>query len=309
MNAIDSKCLIQVAREGNAGQFAKTLEETGTAVLSNAIETFCKVDRETTQGEESVRQLSDLKSAIALAIRRNDETTKANRASASQRAFQINQGEVPQYPLKKASVVDLHNAKSDLKCGREYELLRREFSAEAATVHAPKPSELSGLQQFLVDLNSIQGLYTAAVMVPGPLSLTVKNFARETADSQAKSFSHFTSDASSDRLFGSGQATAQGSSESSQSSHYEKTTVDERVIPMLSELRERLAQASVVSEQPLRIDATRTEKEATGFKTFILRRTVFNDFFGKEEKNRLLEKLPFQPEFVRLPKSSISDFT
>lgn len=81
---LNSQSLVQIAREGTAQQFAAALKETGSAVLGNAVETFCQMDRETKQGATSVEQLKDLKNAIMVSINRNNQETAANLAGPTE---------------------------------------------------------------------------------------------------------------------------------------------------------------------------------------------------------------------------------
>lgn len=317
--------LVRVAREGTAEQYVATLKETGSAVLGNALEVFSKMDRETEEGRISVDQLKDLKNSLIAHIDRNQKATQANEVQLKADVQAVNAGSHPSVKLAGAKTEELTNEASQLKKGGPaYANLKREVSAQEALVNAPEVDAMSGAKKFLADLTAVQGIFAAAALVPGPLSLTVKNVAKELYSSQSQT---------SGSVSGSSQASGAGvsllalgaggfSSESnfsgqvnSQSgARYEKVTLDERIIPVLGELQDRLSQATVVPATQGIIEGRHNVTETEGksgifggmkFKTEIATTVSYYDHRIKTT----LASQEFQPAHVRLPETSISDYT
>lgn len=311
---LNSQSLVQIAREGTAQQFAAALKETGTAVLGNAVETFCQMDRETKQGATSVEQLKDLKNALMVSINRNQQEMEANLAGPKELAQSIKDGKNSQFKLEQATVEDLVNTPSKLKGGDQvHPFLRREWGAECAELHLPATDALTGTKKFLADLSAVQGLYTAAVMIPGPLSLTVKNFAREVASSQFQSSSNASGNSQSKGFLSRANSSFRESSQAEGSQQYDKTTVDERVVPVLSELQDRLGQVSVVPSSSGSLSLDRHLTESSGKKGFFSSKInydqqVAHTYYNQDRLQRPVTEFAVQPEHIRLPETSISDY-
>lgn len=311
---VNSSQLLKVAREGSAQEFAHALRETGQAILANSIETFCQMDRESQQGLASVQQLKDLKNSIIASLERDTQGRAANLAAGENLREATAQGTHPQHKLEGTKVEVVNNVASlAYKGGTVYETLQRTFKPESAVLHNPTVDEMKGVKAFLADLNSVMGLYTAAVMIPGPLALSVKNFAKEVADGHFQASSTASGVSASRGFLRRSSSAFSEVSEAEGTQHYEKTTVDERVVPVLTELQDRLAQVSVVPASEASLSADRHFEEHQGKKNWILpgmnfENRISHSYYESERLRRPLEKVPFQPEHIRLPETSISDF-
>lgn len=312
ISGIESKQLLTLAKKGTAQEFSEALSQTGSAVLGNAVETFCQMDRESAQGQASVDQLKDLKNSLITYIGRHTAEVSANQTKGTELTEQVKSGSHPTHKLSGETVEHLENARSFK--GQEVQYLERISKPEAAVFHTPQVDDLAGLRKFLTDLTEVQGLYTAAVMIPGPLALSVKNFAREVADGSSASSSSFSGESVSNKIFSHSASAVAGQSQSSSATHYEKTTVDERVVPVLTELQDRLAQASVVPASSAYVSADHHYQENQGRKAFLTGnlkydKSIAYSYYDTDRIQRKLETFEFEPTHVRLPNTSISDFT
>ena len=105
------------------------------------------------------------------------------------------------------------------------------------------------LQDPIAKLDQVAPLFACVAMVPGEMSSSVKNHAKEllTAVSKASSSSSSSTRATQSRFF-SESRTAEFASESSRSSSFlqhETSTTDERIMPVLHELRMQLDQLAL----------------------------------------------------------------
>lgn len=335
--SINSSNLVRLAREGSASEYAAGLKDTGAAILGNAVEVFCSMSRETEHGKEAVEQLKDLKNSLMSHIERQRASTAANRAGAKDAADSLQRGENPKYQLQAGHTEVLKDTVPVTCRAGAVKELKRVTGAEFAQVQAPSFDEMAGVKKFLADLTAVQGLFTASVMIPGPLSATVKNVAKElyTSNSQSQSSVAGSSHAGGAALgllgiggFSSDSSVA-GQSSSSTQARYEKSTVDERVVPVLSELQDRLSQTTVVPASSSKLVARRSVEESSGKaswgglgsvkytsigsqvqSSWVRLDTVLEPNFASHDNRatRLLETLEYQPEHIRLPESSISDF-
>jgi hypothetical protein len=158
----------------------------------------------------------------------------------------------------------------------------------------------------------VQGLYTAAVMVPGPLALSLKNHAKEVADGQFASSSSASGASYSQGFIRHSGSAFSESSQAQGSSHYEKTTVDERVVPVLTELQDRLGQATVSPATTAYVSADHHYAEHAGRKNWrgklIFDQSLSYSYYNNDRIERKLEEFEYQPDRVRLPETSISDY-
>jgi hypothetical protein len=285
--------LREFAKTGSASEFAQELKATGPAILDEAIETFYKLDRERSDADLSLGHIRDLKSAVMSYVERNSNEVGANLAAS--RSLLNKSGSV------QGSTTDggvTHHIGAETNGGENVGTFNR----------------LTGMQQFLRDLATVQGTFTAAVMLPGPASasmLSVLNSQHEALHASGSSSSQFSSDSSSSGAAGSllllAGGVKQSSSSSTGSSHsvsqvdYQKTTADREVIPVLTELRDRLERA--------------VEFPATGGSVNINQSTwdskEVTSFFGKKRTEKFNDKsttrqvpYPVQSAFVELPMTS-----
>ena len=321
--AVNSQSLVRFAREGSAAEYAAALKGTGSAVLSNAMEVFCAMDRETENGRAAVDQIKDLKNSLIAHIERNQTETSTNLVGANAVAAKITAGQDPTHKLEAAKVETLKNAPLENRPNRVYDHLRKDWGAETTKVEVPALDGMSGLKKFLADLTAMQGLYTAAVMIPGPLSATVKNVAKELYTSNQRSSSSASGSSQAEgavlSLLGVGgfgsDSSFSSQSNSSGSARFEKSTIDERVVPVLGELQDRLAQTTVVPATSGAVQGRRHLQEYSGKSTwFGAGKVVFEDresYTSEYTDTRIkrdFEAFEYQPGHVRIPDTSISDY-
>ena len=320
---INSQSLVRLAREGSASEYSAALKETGSAVLGNAMEVFCAMDRETEHGRLAVDQLKDLKNSLIAHIERNQTQTTGNLTGAKAAADKIKAGQDPNHQLLPAKTEELTNATLENRPGNTHKFLQKRWEAETTKIVTPAIDEMNGVKKFLADLTAMQGLYTAAVMIPGPLSATVKNVAKELytsnvqSQSSASGSSHSAGAALS--LLGVGGFSSESGFASQSSTNgnarYEKSTIDERIVPVLSELQDRLAQATVTPASTGQIEGRRGLEEYSGKKSmwtgnvsYENRQSYTSENYGDTRLKRDFTSFEYQPEHVRVPQSSISDY-
>jgi hypothetical protein len=115
-------------------------------------------------------------------------------------------------------------------------------------------NEKSPLAKQIAKLNTVTPLYACVAMVPGEMSSSVKNHAKELfeASSQSSSYAYSTVQADKASLFASLSETVGHSEESSSATGYvrkESTTTDERIMPILHDLRMQLDQLSITQDR------------------------------------------------------------
>lgn len=324
-----SQVLIKLAREGGAEDFAIALREEGTSVMDRALETFFKMDREAEDAQAAIAGMQDLKKSLMTYIDRDAQELELNRKAASSLQERIVSGEEPALKLAAAEVQTLRNAEPIWGvCSSENHLLkdgRIEDGERRLTQETPHRietgvSSLSGLKRFLRDLSSVQGLYAAVAMVPGPLSASVKSVAKELMTAKAD----FSASSQSSEVHGgvgllplgafrgrtSGASNAQGSA----SAEFERSTVDERVVPVLMDLRDRLEQAEVEDGGKGKIMAKRTGVEfarETRKRLFRAPKVETKKISYRSDNSlpsRRVTDYELQSDRVRLPLTGVSDF-
>jgi hypothetical protein len=214
-------------------QFVETLKGKANEVLENAVETFFKPDREPEEGARAYNDLCDLQSGLRSLMKDAVLSRRQN----------------------------LKEARRDAK--------KLDSSPHRVAVHAPKDTN-TGLSKIVKDLHQMLPVYACVALPPGPLSASLKNTAKEFFDyahqAQAKSESSHSSEASAigasaaasfaTTLFGGSQSSGESifrSRASSQGQSYATgsesasasggtSTADERVMPMLHDLRYRVSE-------------------------------------------------------------------
>lgn len=288
------------------GQSVARLRQAGVAVLDQAIDTFFKADREVQEARQAVKDLKELEGAMRACIDRSEAMRKANFDQVHNRLAAIQSGGTLE-PRKEESFDPPQNG-----------IVKRVQTAETADLRQPRrtPETPPGLAAFIRDLHEIVPLFTAAAMVPGPLSVTVKDMARELYTRQTQGGSSFSQSSQSSSLTGSlvllgvhgseSRSSASGEESHTEEVRHEKVSTDERLLPRLFELRERMARfdqtepthASIVGRR----STTQYNRESytTGF--WLWKKTHTQERVASEDRNeRLLEQLVWTPPQVWLP--------
>lgn len=316
-----------LAKQGTPQEFQSALQQEGCQILDQAILTFCNPTRETEQGEQAVAKLRELTGSIRTYLERQQASIEQNLQELKSSIAQttgLQARHEENSPDGKTKVVHSQEglglrvmggpvAVEDLSITREkgqhYILSHRPANSVVGkdTRFVPDHS-LEGMKRFLTDWSQVQGLYTAAVLIPGPLALSVKNFAAEQMTATNHSQSSYLEGSSSRKFFGLSRSSSAASGQSSQDSQveYTKTTVDREVVPVLNDLQARLEQVKVVPQVELGVEASHYQEtfESRGWGPFKAWSSK-----GSENTSRQLGRQVLVPELVRLPETSTSDFT
>ena len=314
---IESKKLVELALQGTAEEYHAALQETGSAVLGHALEVFCDTNRETPDGAAAAKQLLDLKNSVIAHLRRNKEETAGNAEALQDKAAAITDGTDPLLLLSDSKIERLRNVPlwGDTS-GCTYKYLERHSEREKVDIETPALDPMGGVRKFLTQLNGVLGLYTAAVMIPGPLSATLKTVSQQLSSSHSQFDSSSSGSSQAEgvaiSLLGLGAygSASESSSQAKGSSDAESrsTTIDERIVPVLGELQERLAQASVVPASEGKIVAKQSIFDWVGQQYWLPPIVAYRDFAGQGAGRRELETKEYQPSHVRVPDTSISDY-
>ncbi|MBI3929029.1 MAG: hypothetical protein HY319_26030 [Armatimonadetes bacterium] len=266
--------LAEMARKAPLDEvFSQTLKEKGIEVLDQALDTFYDPARDVRQARTAVKDLEDLEDAFKALTQRPE--------------------------------------KAFLEDEKRLEELRRNAHLEPASEHKTEsgrvieaPEEIQGgfvtrshepdhLDQFIKDLHHVSPLYQMVAMIPGPMSLTVKDFAREVlvathqSLSAAAQESDSTSRAFSLLLLGgqssSHDASAVAASSSEGQVQAEKISIDERVVPVLRDLKDRLKELAL---RP----AVQTELTASRWITVLENQAEPQGFFGRSTQREVLRE-------------------
>ena len=319
-----ARTLTQIAKEGTPEELATALKTQGTAIMDDAVDVFFQMDREQSDARRVLDGFQDMKTALQTSVSGDESTTLANGESLIARVKLVNNGEDSEVSLKPAEIIPLKNAKA--KYDSSYTEARSsipngiiesgERRLEAETAHAVSPSQLddmTGVKKFLTDLSQLQGLYAAVAMVPGPMSASLKTIAKEVLHSKSKSYGSTQSawSATGVGLLPLGVAKGVGSSveghTSESNTSYSRTTADERIVPKLFDLKDRLAQADVSPAGIGRIEGRQAGREYVECKGFFSFGTKLKQA-GRDVHKRVLSTMPYQEERVRLPLTGVSDF-
>jgi hypothetical protein len=322
-NQKTTRPLIQSAEHGTAQEFKEALAKDGTAILDNALDTFFKVDREVSDGRNALDGLSELKRALHTRIERDKDETTTNLQNARTRLERLESGQDPEYALRDAEIEKLQNIEP--RFGRQYDNRKYlnkgligsgELRWERESAKVVKPTDLppNGMSRFVKDLVGVQALFAAVAMVPGPMSASVKSVVKQTLTRESRYSSRESHEESASAvgllplgLYGSqssGQSTASGHS----STRAETSTVDERVVPVLLDLKERLLQASVEPPTSGQIIANREGEEYVKHETWLgkTRDIPLMGFSGWDRPREVLT-FDFNPERIALPLDETSN--
>lgn len=302
------KCLVEQFKQQAGG------------VLERARDVFRKTGRTAAETDDVVRQLKDLENAVKLNVDQRSKVYQENRQAAAQRfddlkANGLARGEVrPPYSekLTDAPRMEIPNWKpigpAIVHDGvRKYgaEELRSFDSADFFGIRVDP-----GTAAFIKDVHDLAGLFSCLGALNGPVSVTVGNFAREHEESEfhADGSVH----ASEHGLFQGGSSSSEGHEEGR--STYDKTSTDERILPMILDLGDRVQQASVSKGSDIKIVASRyvTEYARKGWGWFSFMKALKR---GSEYQpattllvDRTVQVLPGDPSHLSFPSSGTSNY-
>lgn len=247
--------MVKQSKQQDAG-LAEALKKSGTKAIDKAVEFFYQDVRDKTEAKAVLSDLSDLKEAMMACYdqtlaRRADATKKAEARLTHLKNHGLQTGE-----LQEASDKRLTNAERIAGPGMKLEGPkvikdgRRTFTDEVPQLsYKDRPDDpMTGLSKFIVDLHNLIGLYACSTLIPGPIGLTVGNFAKEQMDGSSSSDSYNASSFSARSLLHSAAGSSVTAMPEQGAVHYDKTSTDERVIPALLDLRDRLQQIRIRRE-------------------------------------------------------------
>jgi hypothetical protein len=316
--------LTHIAREGSAKEYKDALQARGKEILDQAVDTFFQPDREFEDARKAMAGLEDLEGSLRAHLQRTRTITKQNQAALTEKSQSIESGQDPEIQLKPSRQEKVQNEKplfyvsqydkGHLKDGKIVDG-RRGWDKEEIRVARPEHDDMQGVGRFLADLAGVQGLYASVAMVPGPLSASVKTMAKEMMAAQGSFSSQHSSQHSSGAvgllplgIYGSSGA-SQGSASGSHSLTYDKSTVDERVVPVLMDLKDRLDQATVEPATVISLQGVQEAREYVNRPTWFglsSRDQYLNHGTGSR---RELHSQECQPERLWMPLTGTSQFT
>lgn len=245
---VQYKSLAEMTRKNpQDDEFCSALQETGKNILDNAVDVFFKPDREIYEAKKAVEDMKDLefamKSCYENARKNQDEAINATKDEMKKpESFKYDLGKVEIHPYG----IDYFDYKGRILASSNQKIV----CSSDLDQDDLRDKALNGIGSFINDLHTVLPLYTCVAMVPGPMSLSVKNFAKEILEGSINDKSRAQSSSQSQGLKGSllllGGAVNAASSESYSQNDvegklsYQKTTTDERVMPALMDLRSRL---------------------------------------------------------------------
>jgi len=294
------KSLTEMAKKSPQDRkFMESFREKSIGILDNAVDVFFKSDREESEGRVAINDLMDLESAMRACAEWARKKTAENKGIIEKKAEDNN------YQLEKGKTEIVENQEIKGHYGNvKLERGKIVTGDEKVMYSLPYQSDLDkmeGIEKFINDLHQVLPLYTCVAMVPGPISVTVKNMAQETLKSSEASSSYSYEE--SQTLFSS--SASRSISSSSSETTGEKKSADERVIPGLMDLKARLEEMEVVKGKEGNLFA---RSDVENFQT-IERRTF--PVFGKKvdvdisvykgQQDRPLEKAEYEPAHVWLP--------
>ena len=320
-------CLTQIAREGSAKEYKDALQARGKQILDQAVDTFFQPDREIEDARKAMAGLEDLEGSLRAHLQRTRAAEKQNQTALSDKSQNIKSGEDPAVQLKPAGEEKLENQKPLFGVSHyEKGLLtdgkiadgRRVWEQERISTVKPNHDDMQGVGRFLADLAGVQGLYASVAMVPGPLSASVKTMAKEMMAAQGSFQSQHSSEQSSVAagllplgIYRSG-GTSQGSASGSHSLNYDKSTVDDRVVPVLMDLKDRLDQATVEAATTTSLHGVQRGREYVNQPTWFglsSRDVHITNTYGTHHVERELHSQEYQPDRLWMPLTGTSQFT
>ncbi|MHC9540303.1 MAG: hypothetical protein AB9903_12365 [Vulcanimicrobiota bacterium] len=237
---VEYKSLAEMARKNTQdSEFIWALKEAGKSVLEGAVDTFFKTDREVADARETVQDLKDLEAAM--------KACYDNAKSIQDKAIE----------QKKQELADPKNCYISEKWT---ETPKVEMTDSGFEYCGDKRIEtLKGVVTFINDLHNTIPLYTCVAMVPGPMSVSVKSFAKEIMSGSYRDTGRTESSSTSSAIGGSllllgGGVKSMNSKSITQndavgSVSYQKTSTDERVMPAIMDLTSRLDEMKL-NEKP-----------------------------------------------------------
>lgn len=273
-------------------------------VVDNAIDVFFKPEREVAEGKAAYDQLTDLERSLRAYTQR-----VGGESRGMVEAFHTAQREKGKL---KPSQGEVGATASLLPEGRALKNGFREVGYAGPT-HEPLPSldrPLDAVTHLAHQMNSVLPLYGSVAMVPGPLSVSLKDHLKETlqwsAQGQSSSQSHAETETFRLLTLSAGKKRVSSSSvaSSSEKGQATTTTADERVMPGLHGIRNAVASLGYVEGQTrdYKVLQKITEYEtSTRVEGFIFKEKV-KDFKKVNEGQLTIAQgtLPVLPEHMQL---------
>lgn len=225
--------------------------------IDDAIDTFFKPEREVSEGKAAYDKLTELQGALrSYQGRFQSESKKVDKNYKKT----VNEGTL------KSSRDNVGKTDSLLPDGKPLENGVRDID-RARINHPRRPDirhEQDAITQVLSKMGDVLPLFGSVAMVPGPLSVSLKDHIKETLQWSFKSSSSSQTNMNEEafRLLtlsaSKKKVTGYSSSKSENSGSAETMTVDERVMPGLHEIRSSIAQMGY--EGPVSQEWSRTQR-------------------------------------------------
>lgn len=246
---------------------AQTVEEfrdKAMQALDHAVDVFFKPEREVAEGKAAYDQLTDVERALrAYQGRFRQDQGKVNEKAQS----------MLETGVKPRQREEVGQTESALKNGKPLANGMREFGYSSANVRRLDElgHETTSIARLADKMGKVLPIYGSVAMLPGPLAVSLKDHLKETLqwNNSSSSSSRTRVEQESFRLLTLSASkrlvTSQSSSESSSSGKAETTTVDERVMPGLHEIRAGLSELGFEDAQSTTFSVSQDVREYDRF--------------------------------------------
>jgi hypothetical protein len=238
--------LFEISKTADAAQMRDALQDQGVAILDRALEVFCNSGRSLKEGKDAVDDLIDLKRSLSEHIKQHKNARDAAVARVESEL------QAAKSQLRAAGTTKLSDEDPGLPDDTgTYRLCRK----EELRWDSVRESQLRDVSRFIADLSAIQGLYAAVTMVPGPLGVSVKTLPKFSQESSRESHTSLESNKRATSvgipLFKRVQESTKLQQDVLETAETTTATADEKVVPCLMELKERLMTSDVSSPQSI----------------------------------------------------------
>jgi hypothetical protein len=249
--------LVEMARKAPLDDtYAPKFRKAAIGAFDNAIDTFFQQDREVAEGRQAYDDLTDVQLALKTVMKRANKETRANWSAAIALAEKT--------PVPETVSIEIGPSEWDRdfpESSRNVKKITTYEKVETGKVDSP---ELSRIKKLADRMNQLLPIYASAAMVPGPMSVSVKNQLQEliSFESSSSSSSSTVTKQEGFSLLPLRQTSKKTVSHSGSRSHtessYSKTPIDERVVPELHSLREAFGRLDLTAAEETNIYARGT---------------------------------------------------
>lgn len=264
------KSLVEFARKAPMDEnYTKTIRDSALGAVDQAIDTFFQSDREVSVGEKAYNDLTDVQLAFKTIKSRTRGQMKANASEAEFTADII--------ALPHKTTVDKTGETDRSRYGRDFIAGIETTQYTKAVVAPPRAPSFQPHDDMSKLMDQVLPLYASVAMVPGPLSVSMKDQIQTLVEFGGNSQARGSSSQSSEALGLMGYSQSSSSSSFRASSRHsgfaQSMTVDERVMPQLQKMKRLIkglattepVDANIVAKGQITNQGQLRRTESTGF--------------------------------------------